>query len=112
MQFCNISEAWGNDAISQNYYKNYNSVTEKFSPLTSNQTIIPKNKHLKNFNSCDEIISHVIKCKYCSKKIREKLFGNMYNNIRNAIFNYQEPIVLVLITIFIVLLVNLILKMD
>ncbi|ADO67200.1 hypothetical protein crov167 [Cafeteria roenbergensis virus] len=119
MQFCSIHEAWGNDAyISENFslqnQKNINKkfkekTIEKFKPLITDLDLISKKKSL---NTCDNIIEHILNCPYCSKKIKNKLYSNFYNIIRNSIEEYKEPIILILITIFIILLINLIIKMD
>ena len=123
MQFCSIQEAWGNDTfISDNYYqqnqkklaKNFNkNGIEKFKPLVSDLSLVSKeNKPLESLPECDEMIEKVLNCPYCLNKIKKRLYGNFYNMIRNSIEEYKEPILLVLITIFIILLVNIILKMD
>ena len=121
MHFCSINEAWGNDTfISDNYYQqnqkklsnNFKKNIEKFKPLTSDLDLVSKSIKNKYLNNCDNMIKHILDCPYCSKKIKQKLYSNFYNMIRNSIEEYKEPIVLILITIFIILLVNLILKMD
>jgi len=120
MQFCSIQEAWGNDTfISDNYYqqnqkklaKNFkgNNI-EHFKPLVQDIDLVSNKK--KPLKKCDEMIQHILNCPYCSKKLKNKLYGDFYNMIRNSIEEYKEPIVLVLIAIFIILLINLILKID
>ena len=116
MQFCNINEAWGNDEyISEHYTSNIQrNLKEHFSPLV-NDIQLSRNysKNKKNtLMTCDQIIAHFLYCPKCSRTLREKLFGSFYNNIRNTIDNYREPITLVLITLFIILIINLVIKMD
>lgn len=130
MQFCSIQEAWGNDNfISDNYYqynqynqhnlKNFrgkNNITQKpniepFQATGSDLDVLSQTSK-KSLDKCDNIIEHVLNCPYCYKKIKNKLYNNFYMMIRNSIEDYREPIILILITVFIILLVNLILKMD
>ena len=117
MQYCNISEAWGNDNyISEQYSQTVQkNLKEHFSPIVQDLNLNRKNskveKNLPNM-TCNQIISHVMKCPKCSREIRAKMFGNFYNNIRTTVENYREPITLVLITLFIILTINLIIKME
>lgn len=119
MQFCSLNEAWGNDSkISDNYYQNnQNKLKEHFSPLTpdynnsNNNNSNKKNSKITKL-SCEQVITHALKCPHCSKIIKQKLYGSLYSTIRNSVEEYREPLVLVLTTIFIILIINLIIKID
>lgn len=122
MQFCSLKEAWGNESyISENYYQqNHKKLQESFKPVDfKNNTLEKNNKKILNNSGqinknlkCDMIIAHVLSCPKCSKQIKYKIFGNLYGLIRKSIEEYREPILLVLITIFIILSINLILKIE
>lgn len=116
MQFCDINEAWGNENFITEHYTNIqNNLKEHFSPVSQNLDLVSKTSKNENKNktmTCKEIISHVMSCPQCSKQLKIKMFGIFYNNIRNTIENYREPITLVLITLFIILTINLIIKME
>lgn len=118
MQFCSLNEAWGNDnKISDNYYKNnQQKVKEHFSPISNDNNLdtnnsINSSKIINNL-SCDKVIYHVLNCPHCSKIIKQKLYGSLYNSIRNSVEEYREPLVLILTTIFIILIINLIIKIE
>lgn len=116
MHFCNISEAWNNDNYITEHYTNVGKKRfEKFSPITRKNNLrskMSRNRYHNNNLSCQQIITHATSCHRCSAALRNKMYGNFYGNIRNTLENYREPITLVLITLFIVLIINIILKMD
>lgn len=107
MHFCSLDEAWGNNSFSSdNYYKkNMERIQEGFDLLPE------KNKHHHKM-TCQDIIKHVLKCPNCKRKLKQRLCGPIISVVRKSINEYREPIVLVLITIFIVLLINLTLKIN
>ena len=123
MHFCSLQEAWGNDNYITQNYSNFN---DKKNTSSLNNSI--RNNSKKNFkkiekfsnfdkkkfvfNNHDDIINHVLNCDYCKQKLRMKLFNPLVSIIKKAIDEYREPIVLILITVFIVLLINLVLKLD
>ena len=100
MQFSNINEAWGNDFISNNYQtNNVKTFKEHFKPLKPN-------------NKCINVINHIRECSHCSRQV----FMNRNQPILSLqsfnIQKYREPLLLILTTIFIILLINLIVKME
>lgn len=116
MQFCNINEAWGNnDYITQHYTSSIQrNLKEHFSPLVNDIQLSRNYSKTKNRSklTCEQMIQHVLACPKCSKVLRQKMFGNFYSNIRDTLENNREPITLVLITLFIILLINIVIKMD
>lgn len=99
MQYSNINEAWNNTVISHNY--NQPKIKEDFKPIDTNTKI-----------SCEQVIQHIKTCPICSKKIFQHKKSPVLSLFTKSIEEYREPLLLILSTIFIVLLINLILKID
>lgn len=100
MQFSNINEAWGSDFISDNYQtNNRKTFKEHFKPLTNN-------------NHCSRVINHIKKCSHCKRQIFMNRQQPLFNLQNLNIQKYREPLLLILTTVFIIMLINLIVKMD
>lgn len=115
MHFCSIQEAWGSSST------NNKKMVEKFKPDVFDLDLVKNSREKNNLNdikktnckiSCEDVLNHISNCPNCSRKIKKQLYGDFYNNIRDSINEYREPIILVLITVFIILAINLIIKMD
>ena len=114
MHFCSIQEAWGSSST------NNKKMVEKFKPDVFDLDLVKNSRENNNINnsninnkiSCEDVLNHISNCPNCSRKIKKQLYGNFYNNIRDSINEYREPMILVLITVFIILAINLIIKMD
>jgi len=101
MQFSNINEAWGSDFISDNYQtNNRKTFKEHFKPLKNNNS------------QCSRIINHIKQCSHCRKRIFMNRPQPLFNLQNLNIQKYREPLLLILTTVFIILLINLIVKMD
>ena len=99
MQYSNINEAWNNTVISQNY--NPDIIKEHFKPMQKNTQL-----------SCEQVIQHIKKCPLCSKKLFQHKKSPILSLFNESIEQYREQLLLILTTIFIVLLINLIIKLD
>jgi hypothetical protein len=101
MQFSNINEAWGNDFISDNYQtNNRKTFKEHFKPLKNNNI------------QCSRIINHIKQCSHCKRQIFMNRQQPLFNLQNLNIQKYREPLLLILTTVFIIMLINLIVKMD
>lgn len=110
MHYCELKDAWGENTISQHYYQeNAKKVLENFSPLkpdSSNEKTSKKNNNKEEHPKCDEIITHVMSCPKCRVKLTRLLIPSMISKLGETIDIYREPIVLVLMTLFIIILIN------
>jgi len=109
MHYCELKDAWGENTISQHYYsENAKKVLENFSPLK------PNNKTSKDIiksdtdteTDCNKLIAHVMSCSKCKRKLTKLLIPSMISKLGETIDIYREPIVLILMTLFIILLIN------
>lgn len=114
MHYCNLKDAWGENTISQHYYsENVKKVLENFQPLKPKTEISKENNKMSNYNddcNCDELIKKVLKCSECKRKLTKILVPSILLNLNEAIEIYREPIVLILMTMFIILLINIVSK--
>ena len=115
MHYCNLKDAWGENTISQNYYtENAKKVMENFQPLKPKTNIENSKEKIKILDldicNCQELISRVLKCPECRRKLTKLLVPSILTTLNDAIEIYREPIVLILMTVFIILLINIISK--
>jgi len=137
MQFCSIDEAWGGNSFekkpnkTKEHFRPLNDNTDNFNKddfineyeinkkdnryKVKDVTDIDialnnKNDNCDKKHSCNTILEHIRTCPSCRRKIKKELFSNLYNTIRSSIEEYREPIILILVAIFIILLINLIIK--
>jgi len=107
MHYCELKDAWGENTISQHYYsENAKKVLENFSPLKPDQKTSNQNIEIKETPNCDNIISHVMYCSKCRRKLTKLLIPSMISKLGETIDIYREPIVLILMTLFIIMLIN------
>jgi uncharacterized membrane protein len=121
MHYCELKDAWGENTLSQHYYsENAKKVLENFQPLKPNSENSKENstknnsQEITNSNicgkDCQTLISHVLKCPQCKHQLTKLLVPSVLTKFHEIVEIYREPIVLILMTVFIVLLINMVNK--
>jgi len=131
MNYCSISDAWGNknnnienfqphnniekfhsysnnDNNNDNNNNNNNDTIEHFKPLNNK-----KYTKVKNKMSCDEILEHIQNCRHCNEILRLKYNFNSNSNsnfIQNLTKNNKDTCILILVAIFVYLFFKLLNK--
>jgi hypothetical protein len=107
MNYCLLEDAWGKEKHNHitKQYKEYNNSINQQTVEHFNEE--PKIKYNYSYN-CNDFMNHINNCRTCSNRLREKYKSKVLNNIQDIILNNKEPIVLVLMGIFILLFFNLI----
>ena len=115
MNFSSLDEAWNiqeHISPSHNKLQSCNN-TQKLNKLHSSKSIETfknnSNNNSKILNHND-IINHVVKCKYCRNKLTKKLCSSLNIIIQSIIQENKDVILLALILLFISLSVNLVMK--
>jgi len=118
MNYCTIQEAWGKNNISNNFTEYMSNTTiEGFTNNNNNNNDNDNNNDIKydiNYENndcdinCEKIILHLKKCKKCRNKIKKYLKSNINDFISTLIEENKDIIILILVTIFILLFINLI----
>lgn len=116
MNYCTIQEAWGKDKIT-NCYKEYmlnanidkfeNTDIEKFDN-TNVDNVKYNINYDQNNDECEKIFLHIKKCKKCHNKLKKYFKSNVNNLLYDIIEDNKDIIIIILITIFILLFINLI----
>jgi len=118
MNYCSLEDAWGNFDYITNQYKKYeNNIIENFDEVNYeiNDNIVlkkPVEKLTKKLLhkcvfTCDDFISHLNKCPKCRMKIKKQFSSKLVNKIQHIIFDNKDTILLILITLFILIFLNL-----
>ena len=128
MNYCSISDAWGNKNNNIENFQPHNNI-EKFHSYSNTNTIehfVTDNnnnntiEHFKPHNdkkftkvkskmSCDEILEHIQNCRYCNEKMKLKYNSNS-NFIQNLTQNNKDTYILILVAIFVYLFFKLLNK--
>jgi len=119
MHYCELKDAWGENTLSQHYYsENAKKVMETFQPLKPTLENSKENSNSNNsINSeqnntcgkdCQTLIAHVLKCPQCKHKLTKLLVPSVLTKFNEMVEIYREPIVLILMTVFIVLLIKMV----
>ena len=132
MNYCSISDAWGNKNNNIENFQPHNNI-EKFHSYTNTNTntiehfVTDNNnnntiEHFKPHNdkkftkvkskmSCDEILEHIQNCRYCNEKMKLKYNSNSNSNfIQNLTQNNKDTCILILVAIFVYLFFKLLNK--
>ena len=121
MNYCSISDAWGNKNNNIENFQPHNNI-EKFhsySNTNNNNNTIEHFKPLnnkkytkvKNKMSCDEILEHIQNCRHCNEILRLKYNTNTNSNfIENLTKNNKDTCILILVAIFVYLFFKLLNK--
>ena len=125
MNYCSISDAWGNKNNNIENFQPHNNI-EKFhsySNTNNNNNTIEHFKPLnnkkytkvKNKMSCDEILEHIQNCRHCNEILRLKYNSNSNSNsnsnfIENLTKNNKDTCILILVAIFVYLFFKLLNK--
>ena len=129
MNYCSIQDAWGDTNYISDQYKKYdnnidqnNKTIEHFQEapvneptmLYTNQQNIPEiNYDYSNKITCDDIIAHIEKCKYCRKKIMNRFSTNLnlVTTFKNYIKKNKDILFIVLVSLFILIFFNLLVSL-
>jgi len=117
MQYCSLNEAWKSDKMSTQY-KQYNTNKKpleiKF-PTNIETFSEPTPVKKQDKVTCDRVMKHILRCKKCQRKMKEK-FGkqtrsniiSLFDSLQNILDEYKDMIVLVLVGLFIIIAFNMI----
>ena len=137
MNYCSISDAWGNknnnietfhsnnNIESQDTFNTNNDSQYAFNNNNSNTFIIEQSKQsldstmsdsrndkknikMRKSLSCDEIFEHINDCHYCNEKMRLKYKSNL---IKNFTQNNNDTCILILVAVFVYLFFKLLNKL-
>lgn len=129
MNYCSIQDAWGDTNYISDQYKKYdnnidqnNKIVEHFEEapvneptmLYTNQQNTPEiNYDYSNKISCDDIIAHIEKCKYCRKKVMNRFSSNLnfVTTFKNYIKKNKDILFIVLVSLFILIFFNLLVSL-
>jgi len=113
MNYCTIQEAWGKNNISNNFKEHMANSNENEEENVEIKYNIEYNNNINdnmddcNIN-CDKFILHIKKCKKCRNKIKKYFKSNMNDLLYTLIEENKDIIIIILITIFILLFINLV----
>jgi hypothetical protein len=115
MNYCLLSDAWGNDI--EYFDNNIDNKDDLKNQLNNNENKIQKLE--KNFSydnnnnnntyhniNCNDIMIHINNCKVCQQLLKNQY--NIIDNLCSSVDRNRDIIILILITIFILLFFNLI----
>lgn len=112
MNYCTIQEAWGKNNISNSFKEHMTNATEDNEEINNVKYNIEYNETHDFINdcniNCDKFILHIKKCKKCRNKIKKYFKSNINDLIYTLIEENKDIIIIILITIFILLFINLV----
>jgi len=113
MNYCSLKDAWSNNDYISKQFKEYmnpyllDKNTEHFANEETSVKNISEERTCSNIN-CDDIITHVKKCKKCYRKIKNLMKSKALFNLEDLINDNKDTIIIILIGISIILFFNLI----
>lgn len=109
MNYCSLKDAWSNNDYISKQFKEYMNpyLLEKNVEKFINEEAPREERVCSNIN-CDDIITHIKKCKKCNKKIKSLLKSKILFNLEDLVNDNRDTIIIILIGISIILFFNLI----
>jgi hypothetical protein len=135
MNYCSIQDAWGDTSYISDQYKKYDNnidhnhkIVENFQEARVDEPTMltdqlkndkpldiqkPTNINYDYTNkiSCDDILNHIEKCKYCRKKIMDRFSSNIITTFKNYVKKNKDIIFIVLVSLFILIFFNLLVSL-
>jgi hypothetical protein len=127
MNYCSLQDAWGDTNYISDQYKKYDAnidnahidtntkqiETFEEAPVNEPTVLYPTNTvyDYSSKLSCDDIIAHMEKCQHCRQKMMRRFSPNLTVTLKNYINKNKDIVLIVLVSLFIVILFNLLVSL-